>query len=64
VLARITTIGGEAVANIDEVHHQRTFSSLSAQNVEVELVLQTRNLAHVGEVIDRLHGAGFTAQAA
>ena len=64
VLARITTIVGEAGANIDEVHHQRTFSSLSAQNVEVELVLQTRNLAHVGEVIERLHGAGFNAQAA
>ncbi len=61
VLARITAVVAEAGANIDEVHHQRTFSSLSAQSVEVELVLQTRNPAHVGEVVRRLHDAGFEA---
>ena len=48
-------------ANIDEVHHQRAFSTLSAQNVEVELVLQTRNAAHVAEVVARLVKAGFEA---
>jgi hypothetical protein len=46
VLARITGIVAEAGANIDEVHHQRAFSSLSVQSVEVELVLQTRNREH------------------
>ena len=61
VLARITTLVGEAGANIDEVHHQRTFSSLAAQNVEIELVLQTRNPEHVQEVLARLRGAGFEA---
>ena len=61
VLAHITAVVAEAGANIDEVHHQRTFSSLSAQSVEVELVLQTRNLAHVGEVLQRLTAAGFEA---
>ena len=61
VLARITAVVAEAGANIDEVHHQRAFSSLSAQNVEVELVLQTRNPAHVGEVIAALRAAGFEA---
>ena len=61
VLARITTLVGEAGANIDEVHHQRTFSSLAAQNVEIELVLQTRNPEHVQEVLARLRGAGFDA---
>ena len=63
VLARITTVVGEAGANIDEVHHQRAFSSLSVQSVEVELVLQTRNPAHVREVVDRLQAAGFEANA-
>ena len=61
VLARITALVAEAGANIDEVHHQRAFSSLSAQSVEVELVLQTRNPAHVREVVARLQGAGFDA---
>ncbi|KPF49608.1 threonine dehydratase [beta proteobacterium AAP121] len=62
VLARITAVVAEAGANIDEVHHQRAFSSLSAQNVEVELVLQTRNATHVQDVVQRLAGAGFDAQ--
>ena len=62
VLARITAVVGEAGANIDEVHHQRAFSSLSAQSVEVELVLQTRNPAHVDEVVVRLQAAGFEAR--
>ena len=61
VLARITSIVGEAGANIDEVHHQRAFSSLSIQNVEVELVLQTRNPAHIQDVVARLGAAGFEA---
>ncbi len=63
VLARITALVAEAGANIDEVHHQRAFSSLSAQNVEVELVLQTRNTGHVAAVVAALQGAGFAAAA-
>ena len=62
VLARITAVVGEAGANIDEVHHQRAFSTLSAQSVEVELVLQTRNPAHVQDVVARLATAGFEAR--
>jgi threonine dehydratase len=61
VLARITAIVAEVGANIDEVHHQRAFSTLSAQNVEVELVVQTRNPEHVRELIARLSAAGFEA---
>ena len=63
VLARITTIVAEAGANIDEVHHQRAFSALSVQSVDVELVLQTRNPAHVREVVAALQAAGFEAAA-
>jgi threonine dehydratase len=63
VLARITAVVAEAGANIDEVHHQRAFSMLSVQSVEVELVLQTRNLAHVQEVVAQLTAAGFEAKA-
>ena len=63
VLARITAIVAEAGANIDEVHHQRAFSALSVQSVDVELVLQTRNPAHVREVVAALVAAGFEAKA-
>ncbi len=63
VLTRITALVAQTGANIDEVHHQRAFSSLSAQNVEIELVLQTRNPAHVREVLALLAQAGFGARA-
>ena len=63
VLARITSIVAEAGANIDEVHHQRAFSTLSLQSVEVELVLQTRNRQHLLDVVARLAAAGFKATA-
>ncbi|OPF62941.1 MULTISPECIES: threonine ammonia-lyase [unclassified Hydrogenophaga] len=61
-LARITAIVAEAGANIDEVHHQRAFTLLAAQNVAVELVLQTRGREHVQQVIDALQAAGFDTQ--
>ena len=61
-LARITATVAQAGANIDEVHHQRAFTTLSAQNVEVELVVQTRGHDHVKDVIAALQTAGFDAQ--
>jgi len=64
VLARITGLVAEAGANIEEVHHQRAFTALSVQNVEVELVLQTRNREHVAAVVAQLRGAGFDAASA
>ncbi len=60
-LARITAIVAEAGANINEVHHQRAFTLLAAQNVAVELVLQTRGREHIAEVITRLQQQGFDA---
>ncbi len=60
-LARITSVVAEAGANIDEVHHQRAFSALSAQNVEIELVLQTRHRQHLDAVLAALRAAGFEA---
>ena len=59
VLARITALVAEAGANIDEVRHQRAFSALSAQHVDVELVVQTRNREHVQAVVQALRAAGF-----
>ena len=60
-LARITQVVAQAGANIDEVHHQRAFTLLAAQNVAIELVLQTRGREHVEQVIAALQSAGFEA---
>jgi threonine dehydratase len=61
-LARITAVVSEAGANIDEVHHQRAFTLLAAQNVEIEIVVQTRGRDHVRSLLDALHAAGFQAE--
>ncbi len=61
VLADITTIVGNAGANIDEVHHQRAFTSLAAQNVEIELVVQTRGRDHIAQVLGAIHAKGYSA---
>ena len=61
-LARITRVVADAGANIDEVHHQRAFTLLSAQSVEIEMVLQTRGPEHVREVLERLAAEGVQAR--
>ncbi len=60
-LAKITATVAEAGANIEEVHHQRAFTILAAQNVEIELVLQTRGRDHIAQVLASLTAAGFEA---
>jgi len=61
-LAVITATVAQAGANINEVHHQRAFTMLTAQHVEVELVIQTRGPKHVTEVVNALQAAGLDAQ--
>lgn len=61
MLARITAVVAEAGANIEEVHHQRAFSTLPVQSVEVDFVLQTRDLSHLASVIEALRAQGFEA---
>lgn len=59
MLARITALVADAGANIDEVHHQRAFTLLSAQNVEIEMVLQTRGHEHVADIVAQLRAQGW-----
>jgi threonine dehydratase len=61
-LARITAIVSEAGANIEEVHHQRAFTALAAQNVEIELVVQTRGHEHVRALLAAVRASGFEAE--
>ena len=61
-LAKITATVADAGANIEEVHHQRAFTMLAAQNVEIELVVQTRGRAHIEQVLQALRAAGFEAE--
>ena len=58
-LAQVTSRLAALGANIEEVHHQRTFTQLPLQTAEVEFVLQTRNHDHVREVLAALAASGF-----
>ena len=62
-LAKVTACLAEQNANIEEVHHQRAFTTLAVQNAEVDLVLKTRNREHVHEIVAALQRAGFKARA-
>ena len=61
-LARVTAILAEQNANIEEIFHQRAFTNLPVQTVEVDFVLETRDREHVQQVIQALAAAGFPAR--
>ena len=62
-LAKVTACVAELNANIEEVHHQRAFTHLAVQNAELDLVIKTRNRAHVEEIVAALQKLGFPARA-
>jgi threonine dehydratase len=63
-LATVTGCLAESNANIENISHERAFTSLPVQTVEVEFVVQTRSHDHVREVIDALARNGFRARLA
>jgi threonine dehydratase len=60
-LAAVSALLADAGANIIEVSHQRTFSDLPAKGTLLELVIETRDRAHLNEVMKRLGEAGYRA---
>ena len=62
-LARVTACIAEQNASIEEVHHQRTFTQVAVQNVEIDVVLKTRNREHVEQIVTALQACGFKARA-
>jgi threonine dehydratase len=61
-LAAVLVLLAEAGANIIEVSHQRTFSELPAKATLLELVIETRDRAHLNDALARLSEAGFRAR--
>lgn len=58
-LAAVTAAISGADAGIVEVHHQRNFTLLPLEAVDVELVLRTRGREHLERVIEALEAGGF-----
>ena len=61
-LARIAAVTGKAGANIVDVHHRRLFYDLSVKRAEIDIVLETRDTAHVHAVVDDLKAEGFPSR--
>jgi threonine dehydratase len=61
-LATVAALLGEVGANIIEVSHQRTFSDLPAKATLLQLVIETRDRAHLDEVLQQLEAAGLSAR--
>ncbi len=53
-LADVASQLGRLGANIDEVQHQRAFTTLSVERAQIDVVVQTRGAAHVEEIIESL----------
>ncbi len=61
-LAAVARLLAESGVNIIEVSHQRTFSDLPAKATLLEVVIETRDRAHLNDVMARLGTAGFNAR--
>lgn len=57
-LAAVATQIGLAGGNIIEVQHQRLFGGIAAKSAELDIVLETRDRAHVRDIIDALNRHG------
>jgi threonine dehydratase len=61
-LAAVAALLAEVGANIIEVSHQRTFSDLPAKATLLQLVIETRDRAHLDQVLTKLTAAGLDAR--
>jgi threonine dehydratase len=61
-LADVATLLGKLGANIDEVQHQRAFTSLSVERAQIEVVVQTRGVAHIEEILVAMRAQGYRAE--
>jgi len=58
-LAKIAAIIGEKGGNIVEIYHQRLFQDVPVKRAELDAVVETRNRAHVSELIAAMGKAGY-----
>jgi threonine dehydratase len=62
LLARVASVIGQQGGNIVEVYHQRLFQDVPVKHAELDVVVETRNPAHVGEIRRALEAAGFATR--
>lgn len=61
-LGKVATKLGELGANILEVTHRRTFLSVPAKGVSLDVTVETRDATHAAEIVARLEDAGYSVR--
>ena len=61
-LAKVTGLIGESGGDIVEVYHQRLFQDIPVKIAEVDVVVETLDMAHVRTLLDSLNRADFPAR--
>ena len=61
-LADVAAQLGRLGANIDEVQHQRAFTTLSVERAQIDVVLQTRGVSHVAEIIRSMRELAYRVE--
>lgn len=59
-LSKIAEHIGETGGNIVEVNHQRMFYDVPVKQAELDVMVETRDAAHVSEIMTRLKAAGYS----
>jgi threonine dehydratase len=58
-LAKVAEVVGELGGNIVEIYHQRLFYDVPVKLAELDVVVETRDMAHAEDIKARLDQAGF-----
>jgi len=58
-LAKVARIIGEAGGNIVEIFHQRLFHDVPVKLADLDVVVETRDMIHVREIMAQMDEAGF-----
>lgn len=61
ILGAVAQLIGDAGGNIVEVYHQRLFHDVPLKQAELDVVLETRDSAHVADILNVLRQAGHHA---
>jgi threonine dehydratase len=61
-LADVATLLGRLGANIEEIQHQRAFTTLSVERAQIEVVVHTRGVEHIEEVLAAMREHGYRAE--
>ncbi|MFZ0811063.1 MAG: ACT domain-containing protein, partial [Bradyrhizobium sp.] len=61
-LAAVVSVLSHAGANVVEISHQRIFTHLPAKAVVLEVVIETRDRAHLTSTIEALEAGGIRVE--